>query len=151
MSKRKSWHTYFMGQARHASGRASCDRLHVGCVLVRDKDVVATGYNGSVSGLPHCDDVGHDMEEGHCVATVHAEMNALMMAARNGHATKGATCYVTHLPCWLCTKLLLQAGIVRIIFAEAYRPNPRVMKAAKAKGVPVDSIELLLATSKISS
>lgn len=132
---RQSWDAYFLELAAHAATRATCDRLRVGCVLVRERDVLATGYNGSVSGMPHCDEVGHDMEDGHCVATVHAEMNALCMAARNGHSTRGACAYVTHLPCWLCFKLLVQAGIVRVVYAEAYRPNPRVFATASARAI----------------
>ncbi len=132
---RQTWDHYFMTLAQHASTRATCDRLHVGCVLVHDRDVIATGYNGSVSGMPHCDDVGHDLQDGHCVATVHAEMNALCMAARRGHATQGSTCYVTHLPCWLCFKLLVQAGVVRVVYREAYRPDPRVQEVAQARGI----------------
>ena len=142
-SKRKSWDDYFMAQAELASERATCDRIHVGCVLVRNKDVISTGYNGSVAGMAHCDDVGHDMEDGHCVATVHAEMNALMMAARNGHSTAQTTCYTTHFPCWLCTKLLLQAGVKRIVFLHSYRPNDRVLNACRTKRVQIDDLTLI--------
>lgn len=146
LKQRKSWDEYFTSLAELAASRSTCDRLSVGCVLVRNKDVISTGYNGSVSGLPHCDDAGHDMDEGHCVAVVHAGMNALMMAARNGHSTAAATCYTTHFPCWLCVKLMLQAGVERIVFLNVYRADPRVMRACKAKGVRVDSLHLLLAT-----
>ena len=133
--ERQTWDAYFLDLAGHASTRATCDRLHVGCVLVRDRDVIATGYNGSVSGLPHCDDAGHDMEDGHCVRTVHAEMNALCMSARNGHSTRGATAYVTHYPCWLCFKLLSQSGITRVVYKHRYHPNPRVAEAADIKDI----------------
>ncbi|OIP32746.1 MAG: deaminase [Deltaproteobacteria bacterium CG2_30_63_29] len=141
---RQGWDEYFLQMSFHASTRATCDRLHVGCVLVREKDVLATGYNGSISGLPHCDDVGHDMDEGHCVATVHAEMNALCMAARNGHSSRGATAYVTHLPCWLCFKLLAQAGIARVVYGISYRPNPRVASAAAVRGIELVHLENVL-------
>ena len=140
MSQRKSWDAYFMELAEHASSRATCDRLHVGCVLVRERDIVATGYNGSISGMPHCDEVGHDMQDGHCVRTVHAEMNALCMAARNGHATRGATAYVTHFPCWLCFKLLAQSGIERIVYGAAYRPSQRVLEAAGRLGIELEEL-----------
>ena len=134
---RQTWDEYFLEMATHAATRATCDRLHVGCVLVRDRDVLATGYNGSIAGTPHCDDVGHDMVDGHCVATVHAEQNAICMAARNGHATRGATAYVTHYPCWLCFKLLAQSGIVRVVYGTKYRDNPRVEDAARQKGIEI--------------
>jgi hypothetical protein len=71
--ERVDWHTYFMNIAHQAATRSTCDRKHVGAVIVRDKTILSTGYNGSIRGMPHCDDVGHLMEDGHCVATVHAE------------------------------------------------------------------------------
>src|SRR5438445_8407612 len=77
MEKRPDWDEYFMGFARAASRRATCDRKHVGAVIVVERQVVATGYNGSVRGMPHCDEVGHDMEAGHCVRTIHTDMNAI--------------------------------------------------------------------------
>ena len=76
MPERVDWHTYFMNIAHQAATRSTCDRKHVGAVIVRDKTILSTGYNGSIRGMPHCDDVGHLMEDGHCVATVHAEANA---------------------------------------------------------------------------
>ena len=118
---RLNWDEYFMGLATHAAARSSCDRAKVGAVLVIDRHVIATGYNGSVAGLPHCDDIGHLMVDGSCVSTVHAEQNALAQAAMHGAATKGATLYVTHKPCIVCTKLILNAGIVRIVYLEIYR------------------------------
>ena len=81
---RVDWHTYFMNIAHQAATRSTCDRKHVGAVIVRDKTILSTGYNGSIRGMPHCDDVGHLMENGHCVATVHAEANAIIQAAKNG-------------------------------------------------------------------
>lgn len=129
---RTSWADYFLGIAFEVSKRATCDRLHVGCVLVdSDKSILATGYNGSVRGLPHCDDAGHDMDEGHCVRTVHAEANAIVQAASRGARTQGAIAYVTNRPCWPCTKLLINAGVVNIFYAEAYRDDPRVTQACR--------------------
>ncbi len=89
MSGRVGWHTYFMNIARQAATRSTCDRKHVGAVIVRDKTILSTGYNGSVRGMPHCDEVGHLMEGGHCVATVHAEANAIIQAAKNGVRIEG--------------------------------------------------------------
>lgn len=107
--------------AEVVSFRATCDRAHVGCVLVTHDHIIATGYNGSPAGLPHCDDVGHDIEDGHCVRTVHAEENALLQAALHGVSTKGATCYCTVAPCFRCTSRLVSAGISEIIYLGNYR------------------------------
>ncbi len=97
---RASWDEYFMNIASEVSTRSTCDRKFVGAVIVRDKSILATGYNGSIRGLPHCDEEGHLMEDGHCVRTVHAEANAIVQAARNGVRIEGATIYVTASPCW---------------------------------------------------
>jgi dCMP deaminase len=128
---RVDWDMYFMRIAREAATRATCDRKHIGAVIVRNKSILATGYNGSIKGQPHCDDVGHLMEDNHCVRTVHAEMNAIAQAARNGHRVEGATIYVTHNPCWPCFKVLANAGITQIVFGEVYREDPKVIDAAK--------------------
>jgi dCMP deaminase len=124
-----------------AATRATCDRKHVGCVLVRDKMVLCTGYNGSVRGTPHCDDDGHLIEGGHCVMVVHAEANAVAHAARNRVRVDGATAYVTAFPCWPCFRLLVQAGVVRIVYLEAYRPDAKVTEVAKAVGVEIERVE----------
>lgn len=104
------------------ASRSTCDRAFVGCVLVnKDHRIVSTGYNGSVAGNPHCDDVGHTMRDGHCIATIHAEMNALLYCAKEGIPTKDTVCYVTHFPCLNCTKALIQAGIREVVYKNAYR------------------------------
>ena len=131
MAERVDWHTYFMNIARQAATRSTCDRKHVGAVLVRDRTVLSTGYNGSIRGLPHCDDVGHMMENGHCVATVHAEANAIVQAARNGVRIDGATIYTTASPCWNCFKLIANAGIRTIYYGEFYRDTRSVEVAAQ--------------------
>ena len=110
MAERSSWDQYFMDIARQVATRATCDRKHVGALLVRDRTILSTGYNGSIRGLPHCDEVGHMMENGHCVATVHAEANAIIQAAKNGVGIDGATIYTTASPCWPCFKLIANAG-----------------------------------------
>ena len=117
---RQSWDEYFLTLAKFVSTRATCDRLHAGCVLVKDKRILATGYNGSVPGADHCDVVGHLMMDNHCVATAHAETNAVANAARAGVSTMGSTAYITHTPCWNCIKSLVAAGVKMIIFAESY-------------------------------
>jgi dCMP deaminase len=129
MSGRVSWDQYFMDIAKQVATRATCDRKHVGAVIVRGRTILSTGYNGSIRGLPHCDDVGHMMENGHCVATVHAEANAIIQAATNGVSIDGATIYTTASPCWPCFKLIANAGLVRIVFGEFYR-DPRIFDFA---------------------
>ncbi|MBP1611673.1 MAG: dCMP deaminase [Acidobacteria bacterium] len=119
--QRADWHTYFMNIARQVASRSTCDRKHVGAVIVRAKTILSTGYNGSIRGLAHCDEVGHLMEEGHCVRTVHAEANAIAQAARNGVAIEGAEIYITASPCWGCFRLLANSGIQRIYYGEFYR------------------------------
>ena len=124
MSKtRISFDEYFMNFAVAASHRATCARLKVGAVLVVDNQVVATGYNGSAKGMPHCDDVGCDVVEGHCIRTIHAEMNALAQAAKRGVRIDQATVYTTASPCWNCFRVLVNAGITRYIYAKEYRPD----------------------------
>jgi dCMP deaminase len=118
---RLSWDEYFMTIAYQVATRATCDRKHVGAVIVRDKTILSTGYNGSIRGLKHCSEVGHLMENGHCVRTVHAEANAIAQAARNGVLIEGASIYVTASPCWICFRLIANSGIRRIAFGEFYR------------------------------
>lgn len=119
---RSSWEEYFMNIAQIVAQRGTCDRAYVGCVLVnKDNRIVSTGYNGSISGNPQCDEVGHVMRDGHCIATIHAEMNALLYCAKEGIAVKNTICYVTHFPCLTCTKALIQSGIKKIYYKEGYR------------------------------
>jgi dCMP deaminase len=136
---RASWDEYFMNLAKVVASRATCDRKHVGAVLVRDRTVLSTGYNGSIRGLPHCDEVGHLMENGHCVATVHAEANAIVQAARNGVRVDGATIYTTASPCWPCFKLIANAGCDRIVYGEFYR-DERIFEFAKKIGIELTGL-----------
>ncbi|HMB67927.1 MAG TPA: dCMP deaminase family protein [bacterium] len=131
---RVSWHEYFMNIAVQVSTRATCDRKHVGAVIVRDKAILSTGYNGSIRGLPHCTDVGHMMEEDHCVRTVHAEANAICQAARNGVRIEGADIYTTASPCWSCFRLIANSSIRRIYYGEFYRDR-RSLQIAKELGM----------------
>lgn len=117
---RPSWTTYFLSLASTVATRATCPRKAVGCVLVRDRVVLATGYNGSIPGAPHCTDAGCLVVEGHCVRTNHAELNAIAQAARNGTRLDGATAYVTLRPCWPCYRALASAGVREIYYAEKY-------------------------------
>lgn len=133
-SSRVGWDSYFMNIARQAATRSTCDRKQVGAVIVRDKTILSTGYNGSIRGMPHCDEVGHLMEGGHCVATVHAEANAIIQAAKNGVRIDGAELYTTASPCWNCFKLLANAGIGKVYYGEFYR-DPRSLEVARQLGI----------------
>jgi dCMP deaminase len=137
--KRMEWDDYFMNIARMVAERSTCDRKHVGAVIVRDKNILATGYNGSVSGLDHCDEVGHMMENDHCVRTVHAEANAICQAAKNGVAIREASIYVTASPCWNCFKLIANSGIRAVYFGEFYRDR-RIFEAAQK--LSIDLVDL---------
>ncbi|MCU1246950.1 MAG: CMP/dCMP deaminase zinc-binding [Acidobacteria bacterium] len=118
---RADWHHYFMGIAHQAATRSTCSRKHVGAVIVRDRTVLSTGYNGSLRGMPHCEEVGCIMEDGHCITTVHAEANAILQAAKNGVSVDRGELYTTASPCWNCFKLIANAGIKKIYFGEFYR------------------------------
>ena len=129
-SVRPSWDDYFLELADAASRRATCDRGKSGCVIVRDKQVLATGYVGSPAGLPHCDDVGHLMkkviqENGkiseHCLRTVHAEQNAICQAAKRGISIEGATIYTRMTPCRTCAMLLINCGIQKAVCECKYQ------------------------------
>ncbi|NLW32778.1 MAG: dCMP deaminase family protein [Fibrobacter sp.] len=131
---RVSWDEYFMQIAKQVASRSTCDRKHVGAVIVRDRTILSTGYNGSIRGMPHCDDVGHMMENGHCIATVHAEANAIIQAAKNGTAIAGADIYVTASPCWNCFKLIANSGIKKIVYHEFYR-DEKILTVAQQAGI----------------
>ncbi len=129
---RASWDHYFMQIAKDVATRSTCDRKYVGAVIVRDKMILSTGYNGSIRGLPHCDEVGHEMENSHCVRTVHAEANAIVQSARNGVRIEGADIYVTASPCYNCFKLIANSGINRIFYGELYRDERIKIHAQEA-------------------
>ena len=120
-----------MNIARQAATRSTCDRKNVGAVIVRDRTILSTGYNGSIRGMPHCDEVGHLMEDGHCIATMHAEANAIVQAAKNGVRIEDAEIYTTASPCWNCFKLIANAGIRTIYYGEFYRDVRSVEVAAQ--------------------
>ena len=130
-----------MDIARQVATRATCDRKHVGAVVARDRTILSTGYNGSIRGMPHCDEVGHMMENGHCVATVHAEANAILQAAKNGVRIDGATLYTTASPCWPCFKLVANSGCLRIVYGEFYR-DPRIFEVAGQLKLELVSLEV---------
>ncbi len=129
-NQRPSWDDYFLELADAASKRATCDRGKSGCVIVRDKQVLATGYVGSPAGLPHCDEVGHllkkviqengEMSE-HCLRTVHSEQNAICQAAKRGISIEGATIYTRMTPCRTCAMLLINCGIKKVVCERKYQ------------------------------
>lgn len=139
--QRVSWERYFMNLALQAATRSTCSRKHVGAVITRDKTILSTGYNGSIRGAPHCSDVGCLMEDGHCIRTVHAEANALVQAACHGIRLEGGEIYVTASPCFNCFKLIVNAGIRKIYFAEFYR-DERVLSFAKDLGIEMNHLGL---------
>jgi dCMP deaminase len=134
MAERASWDEYFMNIATVVSSRSTCPRKLVGAVIVREKTILSTGYNGSIRGMPHCTEVGHMMENGHCVATIHAESNAILQAARNGVRIEDGTIYITASPCWSCFKQIANAGIRRIVYGEFYRDD-RIFAVAERLGI----------------
>ncbi|MCI1894694.1 MAG: deaminase [Lactobacillus sp.] len=139
---RESWDRYFMTLATTVAARSTCERATVGALLVLDHRIIATGYNGSIAGDPHCDDAGHLMRDGHCIRTLHAEMNAILQCAENGVSTRGAAVYVTFFPCLNCTKALIQAGIKQVYFGADYNNDPYAIELLQAHHVTVQQVSL---------
>jgi len=130
MSERLSWDQYFMTITLQVAERSTCSRAKVGAVIARDKNILATGYNGAPAGMPHCTDVGcliyffnnHTAAtEKNCFRTIHAEMNAIAQAAKNGSSIKDAAIYITHTPCIHCLKVLVNTGIKEIYYLKPYK------------------------------
>lgn len=142
---RPSWDEYFLNLAEMVGTRGTCDRGRAGCVIVKDKRIMATGYVGAPVGLPSCDDVGHEMqtvtdEEGktsrHCIRTAHAEQNAINNAARIGVAIEGGTVYCKMIPCYKCAQSIINSGIVRLVALKDYHGAIRtkqIFKEAKVE------------------
>ena len=139
--QRISWDEYFMAQSHLLSLRSTCSRLSVGATIVKDKRIVSGGYNGSIKGDEHCIDVGCKVVEGHCVRTIHAEINAILQCSRFGVGTEGATIYVTHFPCLNCTKSIIQAGIKEICYANDYRNNEYARELLEKSGIIVRKVD----------
>ena len=128
--ERVSWEMYFMNIAKEVGTRSTCSRKHIGAVIVRGKTILATGYNGSIRGLAHCDEAGHEMDNTHCVRTIHAEANAIVQSARHGVRIEDSEIYITASPCYDCFKMIANVGIRKIYFGEFYR-DERIMEHAK--------------------
>ncbi|MFA1820473.1 ComE operon protein 2 [Virgibacillus oceani] len=140
--ERISWDQYFMAQSQLLKLRSTCTRLMVGATIVREKRIIAGGYNGSVSDSVHCIDEGCYVVDGHCVRTVHAEANALLQCAKFGVPTKNADIYITHFPCLQCSKQLIQAGIKTVYYEEDYRNNEFAIQLFEEAGVKMKKVEL---------
>ncbi len=137
---RVSWEKYFMNIAKQVATRGTCDRKNVGAVIVKNKTILSTGYNGSLRGMPHCDEIGHMMENEHCVATIHAEANAILQAAKNGVCIDESEIFITASPCWNCFKLMVNAGIRKIYYGEFYR-DERIFETAEKLGIELIHLE----------
>lgn len=143
-SGRPSWDQYFMSITAQVATRSTCDRAQVGAVIVKERRILTTGYNGSPAGLPHCDDIGHLMVDGHCVRTLHAEQNAILQAALHGVSVQGGTVYVTHQPCLTCAKMIINAGLLRVVYAGDY-PDENARAFLSQAGVALIRYDSLMA------
>jgi dCMP deaminase len=156
MEKRRlSWDEYFLDIVKVVASRATCDRGRNGAVIVKNRRILTTGYVGSPIGLPHCDEVGHMLhdvvdENGkiskHCVRTIHAEQNAILQAALHGVSTEGSTIYTKFEPCFVCAKMIINAGIKRVVCERRYHADEltrRILKEAQ--------IELVILKDEIES
>lgn len=148
--KRPSWDEYFIEIMYMVGKRGTCDRGQVGSVITRDNRILATGYAGAPSGIAHCDDVGHEMhtithddgrESQHCIRTTHAEQNAIVSAARHGVAVEGGTVYCKMTPCYTCAKLIINAGITRVVAAKDYHAGNRSKEIFQEAGIEYELLD----------
>jgi dCMP deaminase len=146
---RPSWDEYFLQMANMVGSRGTCDRGRAGCVITKDKRIISTGYVGAPVGLPHCDEVGHEMhtvthEDGtssrHCIRTAHAEQNAINNAARIGSAIEGGTMYCKMLPCYKCGQSIINAGIVRVVAMKDYHGASRTKEIFTEAGIKFEAL-----------
>ncbi|MBR1627299.1 MAG: AAA family ATPase [Bacteroidales bacterium] len=149
VNKRLSWDEYFLEVVKTVAKRATCDRGRSGCVIVKDKQILVTGYVGSPTGLPHCDDVGHLLKKvindngeisTHCVRTVHAEQNAICQAAKRGIALDGATLYCTMTPCRTCAMMIINCGIKRVVCLNKYHSGKESETMLRQAGIILDFV-----------
>jgi dCMP deaminase len=150
---RPSWDEYFIKLTRAVAERSTCDRGKSGAIIVKDRRILCTGYVGSPPGMPHCDEVGHDLRKvidnngnvsQHCVRTIHAEQNALAQAAKFGISVDGATIYCKMVPCFVCAKMLLSAGIKRVVCEKDYHASKETKDLFKQAG-----IELVIMSNEV--
>ncbi|HEO8418574.1 TPA: ComE operon protein 2 [Yersinia enterocolitica] len=138
---RISWNEYFMAQSELLALRSTCTRLAVGATIVRDKRIIAGGYNGSIAGGVHCIDEGCYVIDNHCVRTIHAEMNAILQCAKFGVPTAGSDIYVTHFPCLQCCKAIVQAGIKTVYYEMDYKNHPYALELFKQANIATVQVE----------
>jgi dCMP deaminase len=141
---RPSWDEYFINMTKAVAERSTCDRGRSGAIIVKDKRILCTGYVGSPPGMPHCDDAGHDMrkiinDDGsvseHCVRTIHAEQNTLAQAAKFGISVEGATLYCKMTPCRVCSKMIVGAGIKKVVAEKDYHSSSESKELFEKAGV----------------
>ena len=141
---RPNWDRYFLDLCEAIARRATCNRGKCGCVIVKDKRIMTTGYVGAPSGLPHCDEAGHDMRKvidyngkitQHCVRTLHAEQNAIIQAARFGIPLEGSTLYCKMTPCRTCAMMIINAGIKRVVCEKRYHADADTVELFKEAGL----------------
>jgi dCMP deaminase len=146
---RPSWDEYFINVMEMIGARGTCDRGKSGCVIARNKRIISTGYVGAPAGCKHCDELGHEMhtvkkedgtESRHCIRTSHAEENAIVQAARSGVSTEGATLYCKMAPCYTCAKMIINAGIVRVVALKDYHASKRSKEIFTEAGIQFDLI-----------
>jgi len=153
--KRPSWDEYFIDIMHTVAERATCDRGRSGCVIVKDKQILVTGYVGSPKGLPHCDESGHLMKDvihedgtktSHCMRTVHAEQNAICQAAKLGISLEGATLYSKMTPCRTCAMLIINCGITRVVSEKKYHVGSESEEMFKVAGVTLEHLDQSIET-----
>ncbi len=147
--QRPSWDQYFLSLVEAVRSRGTCDRGRSGCVIAKDKRILSTGYVGSPIGAKHCDEIGHEMhtvvqEDGtksrHCIRTTHCEQNAITNAARFGVSLEGSTMYVHMTPCYTCAKMIINAGVRRVVSAMYYHGGGRTKDIFRECGVEYELV-----------
>ena len=156
-TSRPSWDEYFSGLANSIGDRGTCDRGHCGALITKDRRIISTGYVGSPVGLAHCDEAGHEIhtvthEDGtqskHCIRTLHAEQNAICQAARFGTSIDGGTLYTKMFPCYTCAKMIINAGIKRVVCNQDYHAAEESKRIFKEAGIEVVLLSEIMTTYK---
>lgn len=140
--ERPNWIEYFMINAQLIATRSTCPRLSVGAVITKNNEIIATGYNGAVKGEDHCIDHGCLIQDGHCIRTIHAEMNAIMQCAKNNTSLFGGRIYVTHFPCINCLKSIIQCGIKEIYYLNDYNNNEYAEYLIQSQNIKIKKVDL---------
>ena len=136
MNKRPTWDEYFKQIVLLTAARSSCERLHVGCLFIKDNRIIAQGYNGYIAGCEH----KMIMKDNHNIATIHAEQNTITDCAKRGTSSDGCKAYITHYPCYNCMKLLVSCGICEIDYIDDYKNDPLVQELAQQANITINKI-----------